>query len=80
MRCTLLPAACRTANYTSPISGDQYVLNSCDLRQPAADQFCRSVGGHLVSYKTLEEQQEVEAYFVEEVGGHGGTADLALGC
>ena len=44
-----------------------YTLNTCSLTQPEAEQFCRNAGGHLVSYESLEEQQEVEAYYIDKV-------------
>jgi hypothetical protein len=44
-----------------------YTLNTCSLDQPASEQVCRSAGGHLVSYESLEEQQEVEQYYIDKV-------------
>ena len=52
----------------SETSGETYLLNTCQLAQPDAETFCRANGGHLVSYLSLEEQQEVEQFFVDEVG------------
>ena len=53
----------------SNTSNATYLLNTCSLDQPAAQQFCNDNGGHLVSFKSLQEQQDVEDYFVNQVRG-----------
>lgn len=64
----LLPAACGFYNYTSPVTNSTYILNQCFTTQPAAQQFCNDNGGHLVGWKSLAEQQDVEDFFLSKVG------------
>ncbi len=64
----LAPAACGFFNYTSPVTNSTYILNQCSMDQPSAQQFCNDNGGHLVGYKSLAEQQDVEDFFVSKVG------------
>ena len=52
-------------NYTSPNTGVTFVFNNTAVSSTAAQQQCQSYGGNLVSFMSLEEQQEVEAAFVE---------------
>ncbi len=62
------PAACGSFNYTSSYTNATYILNQCFTDQPMAQQFCNDNGGHLVGFKSLAEQQDVEDYFVSKVG------------
>jgi hypothetical protein len=50
--------------YTSAVSGATYVFNNTPVMQAGAAMACREYGAAPVSYKSLEEQQEVEAYFL----------------
>lgn len=45
-------------------STHSYLLNTKAMNFTAAEAYCQSQGGHLASYTTLEEQQEVERYYV----------------
>jgi hypothetical protein len=46
----------------------QYVLNTTLLNWYNAEDTCMSMGGHLVSYNSIEEQLDVEAYFAASSG------------
>jgi hypothetical protein len=50
----------------SPITNDTYMLNTELLNAIDAEQQCRLAGGHLTSYHSAEEQQDVEMYFMHE--------------
>jgi hypothetical protein len=50
--------------YTSWTSNATYVFNNTPVTQGTAALACKEYGGFAVSFKSLEEQQEVEAYFV----------------
>jgi hypothetical protein len=41
-----------------------YILNQKYMTQADGDKFCVDKGGHLVSYLSVEEQVDVEQYFV----------------
>jgi hypothetical protein len=43
-----------------------YILNTKPMGFEEAETFCQTQGGHLVSYKNLREQQEVEKCFVDK--------------
>jgi hypothetical protein len=58
-------AALTSFNYTSPNTGTTFVFNNTPVSSSAAQQQCQAYGGNLVSYMSLEEQQEVEALFIE---------------
>lgn len=69
-----LVAVCRTLPnttfaYTSAATGVKYLLHTAPQRFAAAEQFCNDAGGHLVSYGSPGEQQEVEGHFAG-AGGH----------
>jgi hypothetical protein len=61
----LPPTALTSFNYTSPNTGVTFVFNNTPVSSTAAQQQCQMYGGNLVSYMSLEEQQEVEAVFIE---------------
>jgi hypothetical protein len=69
-RCSLAaPFICKTLNlgafhYTSPGSGSTYVFNNTPVTQSAAAQACKDYGAAPVSFKSLDEQLEVEAHFL----------------
>ena len=52
-----------------------YIINTTRLGFMEAEAACQDNGGHLVSYSSFEEQQEVEAAFVHsgEALGHEAT-------
>jgi hypothetical protein len=50
--------------FVSPSSRTTYVLNTTALNFVDAQYTCNEQGGHLVYYNTLDEQQEVEQYYV----------------
>jgi hypothetical protein len=52
---------------TSAVTGSRYMLNTSLASQAEAQAACNLQGGHLVSYSSLEEQYEVEQYFVTMV-------------
>jgi hypothetical protein len=49
--------------YVSPLTNATYILNTTATALPHAAQLCNSHGGFLVSYASVEEQADVEAYF-----------------
>ena len=57
-----------TWTYTNSFSNMQYVLNTTLLNWYNAEDTCMSMGGHLVSYNSIEEQLDVEAYFAASSG------------
>jgi hypothetical protein len=71
LRCTSdsrthAPAAALGAYYyTSVNTGTQFVFNNTPVSTTAAQESCQTYGGNLVWYASLEEQQEVEAAFIE---------------
>jgi hypothetical protein len=46
-------------NYTSKINNSTYMLNTNPMAFEGAEGFCNDYGGHLVSYGSKMEQQEV---------------------
>jgi hypothetical protein len=62
--CAAAPA---TSNMTSTVSGNTFILNTAPVQQAEAQEACNAAGGHLASYSSQEEQQEVEANFVGRV-------------
>ncbi len=46
--------------YVSPTTNDTYILNTTSVGFVAAEFACNDQGGHLVTYATFAEQQEVE--------------------
>jgi hypothetical protein len=65
-----LPFMCKTLQpnssyiYISPTNLHTYVLNTSQQTFVDAQYSCNQQGGHLVHYDTVEEQYEVEQYFV----------------
>ena len=49
--------------YVSPVSNATYILNTTAMPFAHAAQLCNDNGGFLVSYGSVEEQAEVEAYY-----------------
>ncbi len=49
--------------YTSEITNSTYILNQFAGNFTNATSFCNDNGGHLVSYVSVEEQEEVEGYY-----------------
>jgi hypothetical protein len=49
--------------YDSRVTGTRYVLSTTPVDQQTAEANCVTLGGHLVSYTSLMEQTDVEAYF-----------------
>jgi hypothetical protein len=71
------PAAPGTASFTAPSSGATYVVNTKPATFDAAEAFCNRNGGHLASFKSLEEQNETETYFI--ASGEGVAAVYCTG-
>jgi hypothetical protein len=57
-----------TYTYTNSFSSVQYVLNTTRVNWYEAEDTCMSMGGHLISYSSIEEQLDVEAYFAASSG------------
>jgi hypothetical protein len=49
--------------YYSPTFNKTYVLNTTRMNNNDAEQFCRDNGGHMASWSSAAEQNEVEEYF-----------------
>lgn len=58
--------------YVSPNTNDTYILNTTSAGFVAAEFACNDQGGHLVTYASFAEQQEVEQ--VRAAAGHGWAA------
>jgi hypothetical protein len=54
--------------YSYSANNYTYTLSSCPQSYAPAEEWCSGAGGHLASYKSAAEQQQVEEYFVE-LGG-----------
>jgi hypothetical protein len=74
-------------SYTSPLSNSTYFLNNCNNNTfDAAETACNAVGGHLVSYGSHAEQQDVEGYYVSlgeaacDVYTHACCCELYMRC
>jgi hypothetical protein len=57
-------AAPVTASFKAPSTGATYIVNTKPATYEAAEAFCKRNGGHLASYKSLEEQNETESFFL----------------
>ncbi len=59
MHACFLCAAPNAFVFISNVTGEQYTLNTTWVSQVDAEKQCACTGGHLVSYTSLDEQQEV---------------------
>jgi hypothetical protein len=57
-----------TYSYTNNLTSISYVLNTTHTNFYEAEDNCIALGGHLISYTSLEEQIDVEAYFMATGG------------
>ena len=55
-------------HYTSPKSGTQYIFNATPDTMANAEAACNAFGGHLATWNSLSEQQEVERGFLYNGG------------
>ena len=53
--------------YVSPVTNYTYIYNTTMTDNKNAHKMCNSQGGHLVAYQSLEEQVDVEQYFIKQV-------------
>jgi hypothetical protein len=53
--------------YTSPTTGNSFLLNLTQQDQEGAEQTCRDRGGHLAVYASSIEQREVEQFYIQNV-------------
>ena len=60
------PAAYNIWFYSSENTGWTYAFGNHLIGQVAAETKCQSVGGHLVTWSSLDEQSEVEQYFIRQ--------------
>jgi hypothetical protein len=65
------PGLCRIVppgiwHYKSPSTNYTYAFNNSAVNQQDAELGCQDAGGHLVTWTSLEEQIEVEEYFVSK--------------
>lgn len=67
-RASPLPAAYQVFPYTSKSFNNTYKFNNEPMLQQHAQETCKCQGGHLVSYISPGEQNEVERYMVDQVG------------
>ncbi len=65
MPCT--PRAARGAQkpYLNPLNNNTYILNSSLADFFTAQQFCLRSGGHLASFTSGQEQQDVEQFYIK---------------
>ncbi len=64
-----MPAAPGLFYYTSNTTNNSYILSTFENNTWAqAQQFCNDRCGNLVSYSNVEEQLEVEKYYIDMVG------------
>jgi hypothetical protein len=63
---------------TSSVTSSRYMLNTSLATQAEAQAACNLQGGHLASYGSLEEQYEVEQYFVTKVRSCSSEAQMLL--
>ena len=54
--------------YITPVSGATFLLDQRLVDFDTAESFCNTQGGHLAYYTSLEEQEDVETYFLAQVG------------
>ena len=52
--------------YTSTKTGNTYALNTTWTSFVEAENTCNGYGGHLVAWKSVTEQQEVEGYYLKQ--------------
>jgi hypothetical protein len=52
--------------YTNDTTGVSYLLNTQPTNFTAAEQYCNDNGGHLIGLGSLEEQHEVEEYYIND--------------
>ncbi len=73
---TVLPLCCPTAPntffYYSTKSKTNYSLSTFNDNQTTQETYCNSIGGHLASYDSQAEQNEVEQAFIKQVGQAAG--------
>jgi hypothetical protein len=55
--------------YTSPTTGNSFLLNITHTDMETAEQTCLDVGGHLAVYASSIEQREVEQFYITNVSG-----------
>jgi hypothetical protein len=63
------PAAVGASVPYNSSRGRSFMLNPTPANGSAAERTCRDQGGHLASFLSLAEQQEVEGYYLGRVGG-----------
>jgi hypothetical protein len=54
--------------YITPVSSATFLLDQRLVDFDTAEGFCNTQGGHLAYYTSLEEQEDVETYFLAQVG------------
>lgn len=67
--------ACGSYTYCAESTGYNYTLTTCRASYSEAEGSCRLQGGHLASYASQQEQEEVEQYFAAQrllVGSYQG--------
>ena len=52
--------------YTSKAFNNTYKFNNEPMDQAHAEETCKCQGGHLVSYISPAEQNEIEKYFIDQ--------------
>ncbi len=53
--------------YISPVTNLTYIYNTSQVEQKTAHKLCNAQGGHLVAYQSIDEQKDVERYFMQQV-------------
>ena len=59
-------AAYQVFPYTSKAFNNTYKFNNQPMDQAHAEDTCKCQGGHLVSYISPAEQNEIEKYFIDQ--------------
>ena len=52
--------------YTTKSTGGSFYLNTTLTKQAEAEAACKLANGHLATYTSMEEQEEVEQFFTEQ--------------
>jgi hypothetical protein len=61
-------------------SGAQFTFNNNNFTYDNAEMDCQMQGGHLASYDTMQEQQDVESFLIDNVRALGQISNCCAAC